>query len=464
MISPPEQPGPLPLDRVAAWMARQRWYANKGATPPLEELGRVALDTAEPGIAVVIHLLLDRTAGSSALYQVPLSYRRDGRLASTPDAAVLGDWDGWTVVDAPTDPAYTASLMSMLRTAGEGRGDGMTVRAVRSAADTGWVADALVSRVLTTEQSNTSIIFESAARSGDPVIAKIFRTLHDGANPDVELSAVLADAGSNAVPRAVGHIVADWPDSGRPDGRARGHLAVAQEFLTGAVEGWEVALAAVREGSEFATEARALGIATAGIHGTLASLLPARPMTDDDIASTARRMRARLAAAVAAVPALAAHADALDGVIERSREAVWPDLQRIHGDLHLGQVLQVPERGWVFVDFEGEPMRSMRERTRRDSPLRDVAGMLRSFDYAAGSVAMGTGLAHATDWVDDARAAFTEGYSAASGRDLTADRALVDAFEIDKALYEIVYEVRNRPAWLPIPVAAIERLAARARV
>jgi hypothetical protein len=86
MISPPEQPGPLPLDRVAAWMARQRWYANKGATPPLEELGRVVLETTEPGVAVVIHLLLDRTTGSSALYQVPLSYRRDGRLAGTPDA------------------------------------------------------------------------------------------------------------------------------------------------------------------------------------------------------------------------------------------------------------------------------------------------------------------------------------------------------------------------------------------
>lgn len=463
MISPPEQPGPLPLDRVAAWMTRQRWYANKGALPPLEELGRVSLDTDEPGVALVIHLLLDHTAGSAALYQVPLSYRRSGRPAGSPDAALLGDWEGWTVTDAPSDPAYTASLMATLRSAGEQRGTAVSIRAVR-AADTSWVGDALTSRVLTTEQSNTSIIFESATSAGDPVIAKIFRTLHDGANPDVELSAVLADAGSAAVPRAVGHIVADWPDSGRPDGRARGHLAVAQEFLTGAVEGWEVALAAVRDGRDFAPEARALGIATAGIHGTLATLMPVRPMDDDDIASTARRMRARLAAAVAAVPGLAAHADALDAVIARSREAVWPDLQRIHGDLHLGQVLQVPERGWVFVDFEGEPMRPMRERTRRDSPLRDVAGMLRSFDYAAGSVAMASGVAHATEWVDDARAAFTEGYSAATGRDLTADRALVDAFEIDKALYEIVYEVRNRPAWLPIPVAAIERIAARARV
>lgn len=460
MISPPEQPGPLPFDRLAGWMTRQRWYATKGAETSLEELGRVRLATPDADVIVLVHLLLDRTPGSVVLYQVPLTYRR----APRPGVPVIDSWDGWSVSDAPHDPSYTAALLGSMLSSGRLDGDRVTTHSVNTPTDTAWIGRDLASRVLTTEQSNTSIVYEPTTGAGAPVIAKIFRTLHDGANPDVELPAVLADAGSAAVPRAVGHIVADWPDPRRSDARAHGNLAVAQEFLAGAVEGWSVAVAAAADGQGFAEQARALGIATADIHRTLGTALPRRPMTPDDILATARRMRARLAAAVAVAPELARHVDALDGVIARSGEASWPDLQRIHGDLHLGQVLQVPGRGWVFVDFEGEPLRPMRERTRRDSPLRDVAGMLRSFDYAAGSVAVTTGVAHATAWVDEARAAFMEGYSEASGRDLTADRALVDAFEIDKALYETVYEVRNRPAWVPIPVAAIERLAARARV
>ena len=381
MTSPPEQPGPLPLDRIAAWMTRQRWYATKGAVAALEELGRVRIAIDDPDVVVIVHLLLGRTPGSTVLYQVPLSYRREPR----PGVPAIDGWDGWTVSDAPHDPSYTAALLSSMLATAQVEGANLTVHAVTTPTDTGWVGRDLVSRVLTTEQSNTSIVFEPATGIGAPVIAKIFRTLHDGANPDVELPAVLADAGSTAVPRAVGHIVADWPDPRRPDAQAHGNLAVAQEFLAGAVEGWSVAVAAAAAGRGFASEARALGIATADVHRTLGTALPRRPMTADDIEASARHMRARLAAAVAVAPELARHSDALDRVIARSLEASWPDLQRIHGDLHLGQVLQVPERGWVFVDFEGEPLRPMRERTRRDSPLRDIAGMLRSFDYAAAS-------------------------------------------------------------------------------
>jgi hypothetical protein len=229
------------------------------------------------------------------------------------------------------------------------------------------------------------------------------------------------------VPRAVGSIVADWPDRRQAAGRAHGHLAVAQEFLTGALDGWAVALDSVRRGADFRDAAFALGVATAGVHGTLAAHLEHRPMEADDIVGTVAQMRARLTAAIAAVPALAPHAPALDAAIVRAEGAQWPDLQRIHGDLHLGQALLVPGRDWVLVDFEGEPMRPMAERTRLDSPLRDIAGMLRSFDYVAGSVAITGALAHAIAWVADACAAFTVGYGEASGQDLDAERDLVRA-------------------------------------
>jgi maltokinase len=172
-------------------------------------------------------------------------------------------------------------------------------------------------------------------------------------------------------------------------------------------------------------------------------------------------MRERFEVAAREVPGLATHREHLDGVYLRAQQSPWPSFQRIHGDFHLGQVLAVPGRGWVALDFEGEPMRSMRERSAPDSPLRDVAGMLRSFDYVAGSFALAHPGRSALEWASAARRAFLDGYIARSGRDLREHRALLDAFEIDKALYEAVYEARNRPAWLSIPVEAIERLIDR---
>jgi predicted trehalose synthase len=148
-------------------------------------------------------------------------------------------------------------------------------------------------------------------------------------------------------------------------------------------------------------------------------------------------------------------------VLERAAASAWPAQQRIHGDLHLGQVLAVPDGTWAIVDFEGEPLRPMHERRVLDSPLRDVAGMLRSFDYVAGTLEAADPAARdaARTWADSARAAFLGAYASAVGRDL--DPALLDAFELDKALYEAVYEARNRPDWLGIPVTAVRRLASR---
>ncbi len=445
------------LRLVVPWMASQRWYTNKSSLPQLEEIGSWELAAPDRDTLIVTHLLLDHTPGKPALYQVPLTYRTN----ELPGVGPIGRAGQRWVYDAPHDPEYVQSLLWMLAEGAETVGAGTWVMGARGegaiALDPSRPSRA---RVLSGEQSNTSIIVEWDEPGTVPLICKIFRAIHHGDNPDVELQGALTAAGSPAVPRGAGYVIADWRDRGQPTGRARGHLVFAQEFLPGAEDAWRVALESAAEGRDFGARARELGIATAGVHATLAVRMPTRPASPEDVAEALAQMGGRLSAAIAEVPDLARHESALVDVFALARNAEWPALQRIHGDLHLGQVLDVPGRGWVMVDFEGEPLRPMRERSRLDSPLRDVAGMLRSFDYVAGSLVVTSGV-DAREWTKTARAAFAEGYSEASGLDLTGGRAVLDAFEADKALYEAVYEARNRPSWLPIPVAAIERLATR---
>ncbi|MGL4256460.1 MAG: maltokinase N-terminal cap-like domain-containing protein, partial [Microbacterium sp.] len=172
----------------------------------------------------------------------------------------------------------------------------------------------------------------------------------------------------------------------------------------------------------------------------------------------------RLTIAIAEVPEIAERREAIESVYARAADAPWPDQQRIHGDYHLGQVIHVPGRGWVLLDFEGEPLRPMIERTRADLALRDVAGMLRSFDYVAGSIRLDDperSPQAAGDWARAAREGFLEGYAMASGADLDAEGAVLAALELDKAVYEAIYEARNRPTWVTIPLRAITRLVER---
>jgi maltokinase len=434
-------------DRLSDWIALQRWYAGKGSEPRLERLG--GWSVGDDSVRIHTHYFLDRQRSGATLYQVPLTERATALDGREP----IGMSDGRYVYDAPHDPAYATAILGLILS--EGAADG-----ARGHRQPGAPLVVLTnSSVLRGEQSNTSIICQ--VEDGSPIMLKIFRTLHHGDNPDVMLQSAIAAAGSLLVPRSLGSLTGEWRDAGRPAGLARGHLAYAQEFLPGAEDGWRVALRAAESGEDFSTAARALGEATAAVHATLASVLPTRVPSAGDIDDLIDTMRARLDLAMSEVPTLAGDRSLIESVLGRARTASWPTLQRIHGDYHLGQVLAVPDRGWVLVDFEGEPLRPMAERSEPGVTLRDVAGMLRSFDYAAGSVALTRGGESPAEWAATARHAFLDGYIAGSGHDVRANRALLDAFEIDKALYEAVYESRNRPDWITIPIAAIRRLAER---
>ena len=256
----------------------------------------------------------------------------------------------------------------------------------------------------------------------------------------------------------------DRPGSARP---VRGHVAFAQEFLAGAEDAWRVALRAAAAGEDFTRPARSLGAATASVHADLARAFPTVSPTAESIAAMVEGMRERYRAALEDVPSLGDYAAAVEATLTAAGSQQWPLLQRIHGDCHLGQVLQAPGRGWMLIDFEGEPLRPMDERGAPDAALRDVAGMLRSLSYVAGSVKLSSGTRAgtradaadaATAWAQAARESFLDGYADASGHDPREEAALLAAFELDKALYEARYEARNRPEWLPIPLRAVRRL------
>ena len=463
------------FDLLTSWLPRQRWYVAKGGgAPELSPSGDIRLtDDGGPygegtGAAVDVHFVRATTPdGTSVTYQVPLTCRP--APAEHLEHALVGVVDDGSetgrrwVYDGPHDPAFLRAWLRLLAQEGEAWSGGGAVhgraRAVR--AENGWAPDpSSPARVLRGEQSNTSVIVDGER----PVIVKLFRVLAPGDNPDVVIQTALARAGSSRVPAPAGWIEGWWPvpDGGTP---VRGHLAYACEFLRGSEDAWRVATRAVAAGESFAGSARELGAATADVHHRLATALPTRPADPAVLGGIADGLLARVDWAVDAVPALRPWTEAARARVDAVRHVGnAPPLQQVHGDYHLGQVLHSDARGWVVLDFEGEPLRPLSERTAPDLALRDVAGMLRSFDYAARHATLGADGADAgavraaQQWARECREAFLDGYGAALGRDPRRDDLLLEALELDKALYEVVYETRNRPDWTVIPMEAVERL------
>ncbi|MFF7214221.1 maltokinase [Streptomyces sp. NPDC008238] len=459
----PPAPGLLSalVPMLREWLPRQRWFAGKGR--PISGFGLVSATELLPadgrlGTPGLLHLLLDvhqdvqeRMPGTghgqpADTYQLLLGTRALLPPALAPALvghAVGGPLDGLTIYEALHDPRLTSLLLERLRAPGR-------TGHLRFGSEPGAAIPAgLAPRLSTAEQSNSSVIY------GDAFILKLFRRVAPGPNPDLELSLALARAGS----RRVAAPSAWFEALGLYDEPAT--LGVLQRFLPGSAGAWELALQAVEDGSDFSGEARALGRATAEVHLALARALPTSTLRRPQIELLAAAMAGRLDAAAAAVPALRPYRAALraayDDLAALGTRGTTLAAQRIHGDLHLGQALRTAPGGWVLIDFEGEPARPLPERRRPAPPVQDVAGMLRSFDYAARH--HDPSAPGAPEWAQAQRAAFCAGYAEAAGTDPRDEPVVIRAHETDKAVYEVLYEARHRPAWLPIPMAAVRRLA-----
>ncbi|MFG3284845.1 phosphotransferase [Streptomyces sp. NPDC048111] len=426
------------------WLPRQRWFAGKGR--PVTDFTLLTTTELLPGH---LHLLVRAehgpqplTAGTASgpadCYQLLIGVREElpPRLApALIGRASHGPLAGRSVYDALQDPQSAALLMERLRTPG-------TVGPLTFEHDPDVkVPPGLTPRLLGVEQSNSSLVY------GDTFILKVFRRVQPGVNPDLELPWALARQGCDRVPAP-----AAWFGTSEP---AEATLGVLQPFLRGADDGWTLALASLADGRPFTRQAYELGRATADVHLALAEAFAPVTLGRPQTALIAAAMTERLEATAQAVPALAPYVPGLRGAFEAV--AGLPSAgtaQRVHGDLHLGQALLPADGRWSLIDFEGEPARPIAERRRPQSPVRDIAGMLRSFDYAARTARPAN-----PGWATDCRAAYCDGYAARSGSDPRDTPRLLRAYETDKAVYEVLYEARHRPDWLPVPMAAIRRLA-----
>ncbi|CAM5323113.1 Maltokinase OS=Streptomyces alboniger OX=132473 GN=CP975_24935 PE=3 SV=1 [Streptomyces alboniger] len=446
------------------WLPRQRWFAGKGR--PISGFEPVAVTELLPrnSPAGLLHLLLRvhqplgsaqdpapegmSAEGPGDCYQVLIGVRRalPPPLASAFIGHVTeGPLAGQTVYEALHDPRLAALLLERLRMPGR-HGP------LRFERDMGVeIPSGLAPRPLKGEQSNSSVIY------GDTFILKLYRRVVPGTNPDLELPLHLARQGCARVPAPAAWFFADLGTGPGPAVEECG-LGVLQPYLAAAEDGWELALRMLAKGESFTGEARALGRATAEVHAALAAALPTVTLGRAQVEQLADAMAQRLSAAALAVPALRPYAPGLltafEALADLGGEGQSWTAQRVHGDLHLGQCLRSPEGGWSLIDFEGEPARPLAERRLPQPTVRDVAGMLRSFDYAACSTEP-----WAPEWATECRSAFCVGYADVSGRDPRTDPVLLRAHETDKAVYEVLYEARHRPAWLQVPLAAARRLA-----
>jgi maltokinase len=451
-------------DVLAGWLVKQRWFAGKGRT--VHDLAVVAdteIIAGDPGLR---HLLVTVSHGATSdCYQLFIGLRE--RLPARLRHVRIGPYEGLQAYDGLHDSDLTRTLLDAIVT-------DRTIGALRfcriPGADLSWVhGSELDSLVLSGEQSNTSLVF------GESAIFKVFRRVAPGPNPDLEVASALADLGSTHIAEPYG-----WVET-RIDG-ATTVLGILSHYLRAASDGWSLAATSVRDlyalalgaagagpaflegaaeaGGDFAGEAERLGVATAQVHADLAEAFGTSELEPDALRELAEQMFRRLDMAVAAVPELDRYADKIGDAFSSLAKLTEPTpAQRVHGDYHLGQVLRT-QTGWVVLDFEGEPASPLAQRRARSSPLRDVAGMLRSFDYAARHQL----LTHpdrdrlapvASDWVQRNADAFCAGYAAAGGLDPARNAVLLRAMLLDKAVYEVIYEARNRPNWLVIPLESI---------
>lgn len=491
----------VPPEALLAFLSRQRWFAAKGAAPSAARIDS-AITVPWGSGAFALARVRVQTMNGEQVYQLPLAARGDGVSARAIVGQVAAQGATVTVYDALEDPEFRGGL-------GEALAKGAVVA---GAVGRRWIAEptsaarpdnttAVASTIGSAEQSNTSVVFGNAA------IFKLFRLLKPGIHPDVEVTRFLTERAHFAhTPMLLG---AAWFE----DVGEQTIAGMLQEFFPGATDAWSDTLErakpyfgapAGRDPANPSTgDARRLGTITRELHEALAgddedAAFAAEAIEPEDVERWAGRTRQSVRDAldmlerqsrspefprdrVAEATALVGRAEHYVGWIDEIVDRVGDDLGeriRIHGDYHLGQVLRTAADEFKVIDFEGEPSRPLAERREKASPLRDVAGMLRSYSYAAamsataveGTIDPRTREIRSARWERDVRGAFVDGYLRAPRSvdhpdilpgDEQHVRELVALFETDKAFYELTYELNNRPAWVWIPMRGIAKLFTR---
>ncbi|MFY0406164.1 maltokinase N-terminal cap-like domain-containing protein [Solicola sp. PLA-1-18] len=450
---------PADLSILTDYLQHQRWFGADSAATVSGVRTLQWLQEPTDGFGVRVALVDVTTPDGPQLYQLPLSYRaeRSDTIAHGFVGVATVDAGTFHLYDAVHDPDARAVLLAGFT------GGPVPSDLVYTASDDLELTPESTSVLLSVEQSNTSLVVDEA------LVLKLFRRLNPGRNPDIEVHEALSPEGGDSVAAIRGSLRTRLGD----DDAEEYDLAMLQRFLRTATGGWDSARASLRDlvaepdlepeeaGGDFGADAERLGLTTRHVHEMLAEHFETREWGAAELGDLADRFGARLDEAVAAAPQLEPFADAVRARYDDVRDLdATVQAQRVHGDLHLGQSLRTTA-GWKIIDFEGEPSQAIADRVRLDSPARDVAGMLRSLDYAARSVLVQAGIdaeklqERASAWVTRNRTCFLDGYGFG---DDEAPRRLLAAYELDKAVYEVVYEVRYRPTWVDIPLRAVADL------
>ena len=485
-------------DALLGYLRGQRWFGLKGTAESARIVDVIPLPWDEFRIAIAIAEV--KTASETALYQLPLAIRRVSTSAvasSGPNfvvAHIESDEGQGTIIDATLDPIFQkqlgASFLKAPCTFESPTGGAWTIERVGKSA-IAFRPDAEIT-VGSAEQSNSALVFDRQA------FLKLFRKIEAGVHPDVEVTRFLTvDAAFPHVPTLFGTV--SYKANQAADGEAV--CGMMQEYLAGSTDAWgHVLNSAKKNPASTARDVEKLGAITREMHDALAgdaaneagSAFTPLATEHTDVERWAQRTKETIRDAVTllekqrAAGKLAKERSAEAEVIARRRDhyIAWVEeiadvigadggsRIRTHGDYHLGQVLRTKSDSFVIIDFEGEPTRPLVERREKTSPLRDVAGMLRSLSYAAATMVQIESRGNQAErelvagrWERDARAAFLRGYTGTMKDDrglLPNDPrrfdALLSLFETEKVFYELAYELNHRPGWEWIPMRGISRL------
>jgi maltokinase len=449
----------LGQEQLSEFVVRQRWFGSKAREiAQLNVVESVPLRATAPLLSVAL-LEVRFQPGTHEVYQALLGFRPSEEGWSH---RVVAEQEGWTVYEALADPALTAELYRLIESSADVGTEEATCefRVVEGASlPAGAGARA---RAMGAEQSNTSVVF------GDALVLKVYRRVEAGINPELELLRFLTERGFPNIPRLAGW----YSHAGR---LVDATLGVLQEFIPGGRDGWELALDEMgSDSAAFLRRIHRLGEVTGEMHTALASSSDPAFAPEEPSAESLSLLTATIDEEIEAIfldlpdqENVAPISGRGEEVRERLRLLSHTGgvgrIIRHHGDYHLGQTMLAQDDDWVILDFEGEPARTLPERRRKRSPLRDVAGMLRSFAYAASAAGLLRGIEAPEGWEESARGEFLDGYLGAVEPSLlppgqAAVERLLSVFELEKAVYELRYELNNRPDWVKIPVAGILRL------